>query len=71
MISNWNITAIVRKEEKAQKLKQLGVNAVVGSHNDASLVEKLAAEADIVITAVSCPSTLFPAAAFDHPRRVG
>lgn len=52
-ISSLHITAVVRNGEKAQKLKQLGVNVVVGSHNDPSLVETLAAEADVVITAAN------------------
>ncbi|KAF8149876.1 hypothetical protein B0H34DRAFT_678825 [Crassisporium funariophilum] len=43
------ITALVRSPEKVEKLKALGVNAVVGSHTDEKLVEKLASEADVVI----------------------
>ncbi|GLB40152.1 putative NAD-P-binding protein [Lyophyllum shimeji] len=44
-----NITALVRSPEKAEKVKTLGISVVVGSHKDDELVEKLAAEADVVI----------------------
>ncbi|KAF8066913.1 hypothetical protein FPV67DRAFT_1215028 [Lyophyllum atratum] len=50
-IASLNITALVRSPEKAEKLKALGVNAVIGSHDDSALVEKLASEADVVISA--------------------
>ncbi|KAG2003466.1 hypothetical protein CC2G_004068 [Coprinopsis cinerea AmutBmut pab1-1] len=46
--SKSTITAIVRSPDKAGKLKQLGVNVVVGSHSDEALVEKLASGSDIV-----------------------
>ncbi|KAF5382083.1 hypothetical protein D9615_004318 [Tricholomella constricta] len=49
-IASLNITALVRSPEKAEKLKALGVNAVVGSHSDSALVEKLASEADVVLS---------------------
>lgn len=57
-IAYLNITALVRSREKAEKLKVLGVNAVVGSHSDSNLVEKLASDADVVLTIVSQRSTL-------------
>ncbi|KAJ3514590.1 hypothetical protein NLJ89_g2291 [Agrocybe chaxingu] len=47
--STLNITALVRSPEKAEKLKGLGVNTVVGSHDDEKLVVSLATESDIVI----------------------
>jgi len=47
--TSFDITALVRSPEKAEKLKTLGVNAVVGSHSDSPLVETLASEADFVI----------------------
>ncbi|KAF8066914.1 NAD(P)-binding protein [Lyophyllum atratum] len=53
-IAFLNITALVRSAEKAEKLKALGVNAVVGSHDDSALVEKLAAQADVVLSIADC-----------------
>jgi len=48
--SSFNFTALVRSAEKAEKLKKLfGVNAVVGSHSDLDLLEKLASESDVVM----------------------
>ncbi|KAJ7091300.1 hypothetical protein C8R43DRAFT_1050133 [Mycena crocata] len=53
---NHNITALVRSAEKAERLNalKLRVNVVVGSHNDAPLVERLAAEADVVFSLADC-----------------
>jgi len=53
-IASLNITALVRSPEKAEKLKALGVHAIVGSHNDSALVEKLASEADVVLSNADC-----------------
>lgn len=50
--ASFNITALVRSPEKAEKLKTLGVSPVVGSHSDLALVEKLSAKADVVIATV-------------------
>jgi len=50
--STFEITAIVRNPEKAEKFKGFGVNAVVGSFSDAQLLEDLTAAADIVIDTV-------------------
>jgi D-arabinose 1-dehydrogenase-like Zn-dependent alcohol dehydrogenase len=50
--ASFHITVLVRAAEKAEKLKTLGVNAVIGSHTDTTLVEKLASEADVVIAMV-------------------
>jgi hypothetical protein len=47
--SSFKITALVRSHEKADKLKALGVEAVVGSLSDVALLEALAAEAHVVI----------------------
>lgn len=47
----FQFTVIVRDPKKAAKLEELGVRAVVGSHSDPALVEKLASEADVVIAA--------------------
>jgi len=45
----FKITALVRNSEKAEKLRALGINAVMGSHSDPSLMENLAAESDVVV----------------------
>ena len=50
--STFNIIPLVRSPEKAEKLKAFGVNPVVGSHSDTLLVEKLTADADVVISTV-------------------
>ncbi|TFK40282.1 NAD(P)-binding protein [Crucibulum laeve] len=46
---SFHVTALVRSEEKANKLKALGVNAVVGTHSELGLIKDLASEADVVI----------------------
>ncbi|KAJ7673867.1 hypothetical protein DFH06DRAFT_1081711 [Mycena polygramma] len=48
----FNIIALVRSAEKAEKLRALDVkvNIVSGSHDDAELVERLASEADVVFS---------------------
>jgi uncharacterized protein YbjT (DUF2867 family) len=50
--ASFNITALVRSPEKAEKLKTFGVHPVVGSHSDLALVEKLTAKSDVVIATV-------------------
>lgn len=47
------LTALVRSPVKAEKLKQLGVHAVVGTLEDDGLLEQLASDADVVIDTVS------------------
>ena len=52
--SNFEITAIVRSEEKAKKLEKLGVKAVVGSFKkDLDVTEKLSEQSHIVFNCVS------------------
>ncbi|KAJ7796950.1 NAD-binding protein [Mycena olivaceomarginata] len=51
---SFQFTVLVRDPKKAEKFKDLGVKAVVGSHSDAQLVEKLASEADVVIAMADC-----------------
>ncbi|KAJ7598699.1 hypothetical protein C8J56DRAFT_1039585 [Mycena floridula] len=47
----FDITALVRSEDKAQKLKNAtGINIVVGSHQDIELVEDLASKADVIFS---------------------
>ena len=50
--NTFEITAIVRSPEKAQKLEKFGVKAVVGSMTDLPLVEKLTEAAHIVFSCV-------------------
>ncbi|KAJ7101856.1 NAD-binding protein [Mycena crocata] len=47
--SDFHWTVLVRDSEKAKKIEQLGVTAVVGSLTDLQLVETLASAADVVI----------------------
>ncbi|KAG6850631.1 hypothetical protein H0H93_010823 [Arthromyces matolae] len=49
-IANENITILIRSPEKAKKFTTFGVNVVVGSHTDNALVQKLASEADLVVS---------------------
>ncbi|KAJ3537416.1 hypothetical protein NMY22_g5598 [Coprinellus aureogranulatus] len=58
--SSFNVTAIVRDEKKAEKLRALGIKTAVGSHSDKPFVEKLAEESDIVIATANADD---PAAA--------
>lgn len=58
--ASLNITALVRSPDKAEQLKALGVNGVVGSFSDLSLIEKLASETDVVIAMV-CISIIYAA----------
>ncbi|KAF8205275.1 NAD-P-binding protein [Mycena galopus ATCC 62051] len=50
----FQFTVLVRDPQKAEKFKDLNVKAVIGSHSDHQLVEKLASEADVVIAAADC-----------------
>jgi len=52
-VAQFNLTALVRSEEKAKKLETFGVNAVVGSLQDLELLESLASKADYVVSMVS------------------
>ncbi|KAF8907377.1 NAD-binding protein [Gymnopilus junonius] len=47
--SSFNITVLVRSPEKADKLKKLGVNPVLGSHDEEKVMVDVAAENDVVI----------------------
>ncbi|KAJ3566140.1 hypothetical protein NP233_g7179 [Leucocoprinus birnbaumii] len=49
---NFEITALIRSQQKAEGFKKFGINAVVGSFNDAKLLEDLTADADIVFDTV-------------------
>ncbi|KAF5350242.1 hypothetical protein D9758_007831 [Tetrapyrgos nigripes] len=47
--SSFDIRAIVRSPEKAEKLKAFGVTPIVGSHSDIALMTKACSEVDVVI----------------------
>ncbi|KZV66826.1 NAD(P)-binding protein, partial [Peniophora sp. CONT] len=63
-----DISALVRDKDKAAKLETLGVKVVLGSLDDAALMEAEAAKADAVVQGVSKPVICGsgPQAAFDH-----
>jgi len=50
--SSWQFTALVRSEDKAEKLRDFGVKTIIGSLSDLSLIENAASESDVVIAAV-------------------
>ena len=54
--SKLEITALVRTEGKAEKLRQLGLKTVIGSYalEDLSILTRSAADADIVLETVGC-----------------
>ncbi|KAF8894204.1 hypothetical protein CPB84DRAFT_1848538 [Gymnopilus junonius] len=57
--SQFGITALVRSPAKAEKLKSIGVNAVVGSLDDIALTENLASDADVVVSMADCDTVPF------------
>ncbi|CAA7258837.1 unnamed protein product [Cyclocybe aegerita] len=54
--ASFHITALVRSADKAEKLKTLGVDTIIGSYTDEDLtfLKEAASKADVVITAVDC-----------------
>ncbi|GJE96185.1 NAD(P)-binding protein [Phanerochaete sordida] len=46
----FDITALVRSEDKAAKLNKLGVRTVIGSYKDVALVERLSEAAHVVFS---------------------
>jgi len=55
-LSKVEVTAVVRSPDKAEKLKELGINVVIGSHTDQKLMEKLAEETDLVLAMADADS---------------
>ncbi|KAJ6451923.1 hypothetical protein C8R45DRAFT_1124291 [Mycena sanguinolenta] len=51
-----NISALVRSVEKAKKIRNhdLRLNVIIGSHNNAELVERLVADSDVVFSLADC-----------------
>ena len=57
--SKYEFRAIVRNPDKAKLLaEKFGVKTIVGSHSDRSLMEKEAAQADVVLAMVSIDNKL-------------
>ncbi|KAF4596514.1 hypothetical protein EYR38_007901 [Pleurotus pulmonarius] len=48
--NDFNVTALVRSTEKAEKLKSVGVTPVLGSLDDTDFVHKLSSDSDVVIS---------------------
>ncbi|TFK40452.1 hypothetical protein BDQ12DRAFT_711156 [Crucibulum laeve] len=46
--ATFKVTALVRSVEKAEKLKTLGVETILGSYDDLEVLKKAASEADVV-----------------------
>lgn len=51
-VKTFEITVLVRSEEKAHKLETFGVKTAVGSFDDIQLVEKLSETAHVVFSVV-------------------
>ena len=60
--SSFEITALVRSAEKAEKLKTLGVKTVIGSYTDPdlSVIKNAAAESDVVFAIVRLSVFFYP-----------
>ncbi|KZP24989.1 NAD(P)-binding protein [Athelia psychrophila] len=52
--ASFEITALVRSEEKAVKLRSLGIKTAIGSYNDVDKLEDLASEADVLLSIADC-----------------
>jgi hypothetical protein len=62
----FEFTALVRSSAKAEKLKQFGVNSVIGSFSDIALIEQAASQADVVLSLVRIDSGLLVGVAFSE-----
>lgn len=54
------VTALVRSEDTAKKLKKFGVKTAIGTLQDHGLLESLAAKAHIVFSIVSITNSPYP-----------
>ncbi|KAJ8456487.1 hypothetical protein ONZ45_g18699 [Pleurotus djamor] len=54
LVANFQFHALVRSAEKAEKLKTVGINPVIGSLNDTDLIQQWASSSDIVISIADC-----------------
>ncbi|ESK83754.1 NAD-P-binding protein [Moniliophthora roreri MCA 2997] len=52
--ASFDIRAIVRNKEKAEKLRDFGITPIIGSHNDEAVMVKAASEVDVVIAMADC-----------------
>src|SRR3989338_10359686 len=50
----YKVTALVRAQEKATLLQELGVTPLVGSLDDLELITNASAQADVVINTADC-----------------
>ncbi|KAJ8456488.1 hypothetical protein ONZ45_g18698 [Pleurotus djamor] len=48
--SSFQFNALVRSPEKAEKLKSIGVNPIIGSLDDTELIQKWASSSDVVLS---------------------
>jgi len=51
LAASWSFNALVRSNDKAEKLKEFGINPVIGDFDNFD-VEKAASEADVVLDIV-------------------
>ena len=59
-VASFTITALVRSEDKAKKLSELGVKTVLGAHENLDLLENVASQSDFVFAMVSSTSSQTP-----------
>ncbi|KAL1748421.1 hypothetical protein HDZ31DRAFT_79764 [Schizophyllum fasciatum] len=52
--SSYKIRALVRNKDKAEQLKKLGIETVIGALDAVDIIEKEASEADITIATADC-----------------
>ncbi|KAK0494576.1 NAD(P)-binding protein [Armillaria luteobubalina] len=69
MVDPATITTLVRSEDKAEKLRTLGVKTVVGSYKDFDLLAEAASKADIVLTFVSADDHVAAQAILDGMKK--
>lgn len=68
--ASFKITALVRSQEKATKLKTIGIDTVVGSNSDHHTLTGLAANSDVVFATVRAMLFLY-AYDIDRVKRSG
>lgn len=49
----FRVTVLVRKQDQVSQFRSMGVRAVLGTNADLSLLQELAADADLVVACVS------------------
>ena len=50
--ASWTFNALVRSNDKAEKLKEFGINPVIGDLDNSDIVEEAASKADVVLDIV-------------------